>query len=126
MERSVYTVARFLHSHSHLLPPPSPLPLSVVPGVFGNQLEYCIDVIKHMMEQALRCPQQEVKHRQRLAIVRLVCEYHFLPKVYSEAFKAATAFVVFLETPNIRNRFVYLLPLLLTVCLSTHNIPFLI
>ena len=39
------------------LPPSSP---SVVPGVFGNQLDYCIDLVKQMMIQALESSQSEV------------------------------------------------------------------
>ena len=33
---------------------------SVVPGIFGNQLNYCVDVINQMLVQALGCQHKEV------------------------------------------------------------------
>lgn len=68
--------------------------ITVVPVVFGTQLEYCLDVIKHVLVQALGCSNKDV---------------------WTEAFKASTAFIVSLESNQIRNRFTDLLPLLLAV-----------
>ncbi len=42
-------------------PPSPPSPLSVVPGVFGNSLDYCFELIHHMLIQALQCPHTEVR-----------------------------------------------------------------
>ena len=33
---------------------------SVVPGVFGNQLQYCVASIKQLLQQALKASQTEV------------------------------------------------------------------
>jgi len=68
--------------------------ISVVPGIFGNQLNYCVDVINQMLVRAL-----ESQHKE----------------VWSEAFKAATAFIVFLDNNSLRHRFAGLLPLMLAV-----------
>jgi len=68
--------------------------LSVVPGVFGTQLQYCIDSIKQLLNQALNSP---------------------LKLVYSEAFKATVAFVVFLESNPLRSNFADMLQILLAV-----------
>lgn len=68
--------------------------IGVVPGVFGSQLSYCIDVIRQVLVQALESQVTEVSY---------------------EAFKAAVAFIVYLDNTATRNRFSDLLPLLLAV-----------
>lgn len=35
---------------------------SVVPGIFGNQLNYCVDVINQMLVRALESQHKEVGH----------------------------------------------------------------
>ena len=54
-------VTSLLHSHLYTLTFALLLDPSVVPGVFGSQLAYCIDVIRQVMVQALKCPHEEVR-----------------------------------------------------------------
>jgi hypothetical protein len=68
--------------------------ISVVPGVFANQLISCLDVIKGLLLKALQAPQNEVQ---------------------SEAFKATVAFITHLDTAQLRSRFTDMLPLLLAI-----------
>ncbi|CAI8000480.1 Importin-5 [Geodia barretti] len=68
--------------------------ISVVPGVFANQLINCLDVIKGLLLKALQAPQNEVQ---------------------SEAFKATVAFITHLDSAQLRSRFIDMLPLLLAI-----------
>ena len=63
-----------MSSLSFLLPPPAlslslflpPPPSRVVPGIFGNQLSYCIEVIRQMLTQALQSSDNQVWHNVEL------------------------------------------------------------
>ncbi|KAL5476110.1 hypothetical protein EMCRGX_G026016 [Ephydatia muelleri] len=68
--------------------------ISVVPGIFGVQLDYCLDTLKQLLVQALSCNDLEVSF---------------------EAFKAICSFIVFMESSPVKNRFADVLPLMLQV-----------
>ena len=94
--------------------------------MFGTQLHYCTDVIKQMLVRALQSNISEVCLSQCLSVCLNVyppsnislLHFHFPVsplQVTNEAFKAAVAFVVFLEDNTMRNKFIELVPLLLHV-----------
>lgn len=68
--------------------------ISTVPGIFGNQMDYWIELIRQLLSQALQNPHREV---------------------WTEAFKASTAYISFLDNTTIQQQFGELLPFLLTV-----------